>query len=211
MKRTSFLSAAVLALVLAACGSDQTAQTSTPSGSPTVEPTPAATPSPTSAPTTDPATEPTDDGGTGSDGSTGELAEQLPDSVAGLERVELPPGMEQMFGSVLQQQGIDAEEADFVWAQWGDAGELMVTGLRAPGMGTADLEALARMLSMSQTGGEMEIDAENTTVGGKSVLRMTPSAGGTEATVYIYIADDAMFTVISQTEDLAAELLGQLP
>ena len=206
MKRTLFLP--VLALVLAACGSDQTAQTATPSPSVTVEPTPAPTQPSTAEPTT---TGPTDDGGTGSGGSTGELADQLPDSVAGLERVELPPGMEQMFGSVLQQQGIDAEEADFVWAQWGDAGELMVTGLRAPGMGTADLEALARMLSMSQTGGEVDIDAESTTVGGKSVLRMTPSAGGTEATVYIYIADDAMFTVIAQAEDLAAELLGQLP
>lgn len=203
MNRLPILLVAVLALVLAACGAETTA---TASPTPTLEPTPEPTPSPTEEATE----EPTDDGG-GSGGPTGDLSDQLPDRVGGLDRVDLPPAMEQMFAGVLGQQGIDAEEADFVWAQWGEAAELMVTGLRAPGMDQADLAALARALSMSQTGGEVEIDAEETTVGGKSVLRMTPAAGGTEAFVYIYVAGDAMFTVIAQTEDLAAELLGQLP
>lgn len=208
MKRTPILVSTVLALVLAACGSDQTDPTPTPTEAPTIEPTstPLPTPEATPSPTADETAAPTDDGG-----PTGELSDLLPDRVAGLDRIELPPGMEQMFAGALGQSGVDAEEADFVWAQWGDAGELMVTGLRAPGMTQADLDALARALSMSQTGGEVEVDSAPTTIGGKSVLRVTPTAGGVEQTVYIYIAGDAMFTVVAQEENLAAELLSQLP
>lgn len=210
MIRTWTLLPALLALVLAACGSDQTATSPTPTLAPTVEPTAQATPTAEATPTaTEAAATPaaTDRGATG---GTDALSDLLPDRVGGLSRVELPPGMEQMFAGVLGQQGVDADDADFVWAQWGDA-ELMVTGLRAPGMTNADLEMLARMLSTAQTGGEIEVETETATVGGKSVLRMTPVAGGAEATVYIYTAGDAMFTVIAQSEDLAAELLSELP
>lgn len=210
VKRSAILLSTVLALVLAACGGEPTEASPSPDAA-TPEPVPTAEATPTQEPTEEPTeTAETDNGGS-TDGPTGDLADLLPDRIGGLERMEMPPGMEQMFAGVLSQQGIDVEDAEFVWAQWGDASELMVTGMRAPGMTQANLEMLARALSMGQTGAEVELDSETTTVGGKSVLRVTPTDGGVDQTVYIYIAGEAMFTVIAQDEDLASELLSQLP
>lgn len=210
MKRTFFLLAAVLALVLAACGADQTDATASPTEVATPTETVAPTPDATASPTEDETAAATDGGGSGS-GATGGLSGLLPDRVGALERVDIPPVMEQAFRSVLSEQGVDAEEADFVYATWGDAGELGLTALRAPGMDEPDFRALAEMMSRSMTASEMEADATATTVGGKNVLRVTPMAGGADATVYIYITDDTMFTIVAQREELAAELLGQLP
>lgn len=210
VKRSAILLSIVLALVLAACGGGSTDASPTPDTA-TPEPVQTAESTPTEEPTQEPteAAETDDGGSTG--GPTGALTDLLPDRVGNLDRMEMPPGMEQMFAGVLSQQGVNVEDAEFVWAQWGDAAELIVAGLRAPGMTQANLEMLARALAMGQTGGEVELDSETTTVGGKSVLRVTPTEGGVEQTVYIYIADDAMFTIVSQGEDLAAELLSQLP
>jgi hypothetical protein len=202
VKRTSILLAAVLALVLAACGSDQTAESPSPTPEPTatVEPTPVATPSPTEA------TE-TDDGG--GSGATGDLAAALPETVGGLERQEMPAGMEDIFASALAQQGIDAEEADFAWAMYGTAGELVAMGFRMPGLNEAQLEQLAQMMSGMQVEGAEDLETETASIGGKEVLRTT-TAGETQR-VYMYISGDTFFTVVTESEDLAAELLSQLP
>lgn len=205
MKRPIVLLAAVLALVLAACGSDQ------PDASATPAPTPASTPTP--EPTeSEPAETPeaTDGDGTGSV-ITGSLSEALPDEVGGLPRTEIE-GMEALIGPMLQQQGIDAEEADFALASYGDADaaeSLIVTAIRMPGVDQAQLEMLARLMSSNQEPGAGEIDAEPVTVGGKDVLRVSPPDA--EESVYIYLADDAFFSVISQTDELAEDLLSQLP
>jgi len=201
MKRTPMTITALLALVLAACGGDQP----TPSPTETPAPTPEVTPTPPAEPTEaeTSAAQPTDDGDTG---STGSLTDLLPDEVGGLSRTEAPPGMEDIFETALTAQGIDADDADFTWAMWGE-GELLVTGFRATGLGDAQLEMLAQMLSGSATGGEM--NAETTTVGGKQVTEVTsPEAS---QTVYLYVADDAVFTVVSESAELAEELLSQLP
>jgi hypothetical protein len=206
--RVPILLVALLALILAACGGDQPAESPTPTPVATVEATPRPTPDPTPTDTGDP----TDDGGSTGSGSTGRLADLLPERVGTLNRVDLPPGMESGLASVLGGQGLNADEADFVWAMWGDGGELMLTALSAPDMGEADLRMLAQMLSSAQTGGEMEVEADNVTVGGKDVLRMMPMGGGVDRTVYIYIGPgDAMFTVVAESEEHAAELLRQLP
>jgi hypothetical protein len=203
VKRTTpILLAAVLALLLAACGADQTATSPTPS--PTVEPTPEATPTPTATEAAE-----TDDG-SGS-GTTGALADALPDSVGGLDREEIPgmgESMEDLIASQLQQQGLDAEEVDFAMAMYGQ-GELLVTGFSVPGMPQGQLELLAQMMSGMQGEGGENLETETATVGGKEVIRM--SVAGETQSVFMYIAGDAVFTVVAESEDLAAELLSQLP
>lgn len=205
MKRTPILLAALLALVLAACGADQTA-TSSPTSppTPTVEPTPDVTPSPTETEAAE-----TDDG-SGS-GFTGALSDALPDMVGGLERADIP-GMDEMMGSVIRdalaEQGMDAEEADFVFAQYGQ-GELIVTGFSVPGMPDGQLGLLAQMMSGMQVEGAEDLETETVNVGGKEVIRMTTA--GQPQSVFMYVGDEVMFTVVAESEDLAAELLSQLP
>lgn len=201
MKRTTVLPAAILALVLAACGSEQAIESPTPAATPTEVPTAEPTPSPT----TSQAAEPTDDG-SGS-GLTGSLTDLLPDQIGGLERTEIP-GMEEMIGPMLSQQGLDADEADFAWAVYGE-GELIVTGFAVPGMPQGQLETFARLMSGMQVEGAEDLETETANVGGKEVLRMTV-AGETQS-VLMYIADGAVFTIVAESEDLAAELLAELP
>ncbi|HSK93001.1 MAG TPA: hypothetical protein VLA76_02955 [Candidatus Angelobacter sp.] len=205
MKRTPILLSALLALVLAACGSDQTDATP----SPTEAPTPTVAPTPTESPTPDPTASPdsTDDGGSGS-GPIGELDEVLPDEIRGLSRQSMP-GMEDMLRGMLSQQAPGMEDADFAWAMYGDQGELVVTAFSAPGAGRAQLEMLAQIISGSQVEGAEDLDSEAVTIGGKDVLRV--SVADQTQRVFLYITDDAFFTIVTETEDLAAELLSQLP
>lgn len=198
MKRTPILLAAVLALVLAACGESTASPTIAPT--PTADPTPEATPTPTEADS-----DATDDG-TGS-GFTGALSDALPDEIGGLQRTDMT-GMEQMILPMLEQQGIDAEEADFAFATYGQ-GELIVTGFSVPGVAEGQLQLMAQMMSGMQVEGAEDLETETVNVGGKEVLRMTTA--GEPQSVFIYIAEDAMFTVVAESEELAQELLSQLP
>lgn len=206
MKRTPTLLLAVLALLLAACGSDQTDVTASPSplATPTLAPTPAPTPSPTASET------PTS-GATDRGELTGELSELLPDDVQGLQRNELDSGFERMMEDAMAQQaGLAGQDVEVSYAQYG-SGELTVIGMRLPGLPEGDFEMLARMMagatSTGPDGEQVESATEN--VGGKDVLRM--SMEGEAGVVYVYRVDDAFFTVVAESEDLAAELLQQLP
>ncbi|MBW3612945.1 MAG: hypothetical protein KY392_03685, partial [Chloroflexi bacterium] len=178
-----------------------------PVATPTVAPTPVPTPSPTASETA--TSDATDDGGSGS-GLTGSLIDALPDEVGGFPRNDME-GMEQFILPMLQQQGIDADEADFAFASWGEGEEtLIVTAMRMPGVTPAQLELIGRMMGSSQRADVgTEVEAETVTVAGKQVLRVTPADA--EGEVLIYIVGDAFFTVISQTPSLAEELLQQLP
>lgn len=206
MKRIPPLLLAILALILAACGSDQTDVTASPSpvATPTLAPTPAPTPSPTASETA--TSDPTDGGEI-----TGELSELLPDDVQGLQRSELDSGFERMMEDALARQaGLAGQDVEVSYAQYG-SGELTVIGMRLPGLPEGDFEMLARMMAgATPTGpdGE-EVESAAETVGGKDVLRM--SMEGEAEVVYVYRVGDAFFTVVAQSEDLAAELLQQLP
>jgi hypothetical protein len=201
--RVSILLVALLALVLAACGGDQPAESPTPTPVATVEPTPQPTPDPTPAATESP--DATDDGGSTGGGP---LADLLPEEIRGLSRQTIP-GMEQMFIGALGQQGVDADEADFAWAMYGDEAELVVTAVRAPGFGQGELEQLARLMSGMQVEGAEDVEYDSVTVAGKSVLRVT--AADQTQTVFLYVTSDAFFTIVADDEDHAAELLRQLP
>ena len=201
MKRSLILPSAVMAFVLAACGGEPTA--SSPA-----ESVAAVTPEPTAAPSSAAPSEaaPTPAESASGDASTdSELADMLPDELNGVARTDVP-GLDQMIAPALEAQGIDATDVDFVFASYGEGTDgLIVQAIRIPGLGQAQLEMLAQMMAGQST----EVDVEQTEVGGKSVLEMT--GADVPGAAYMYFADGAMFTIVGESADLAAQLLSELP
>jgi hypothetical protein len=198
LKRISILLIALLALVVTACAGDQ-ASSATPTSEPT--PTEEATPEPTEAPESE-SPEASQDAGSG----TG-LEDLLPDELNGMARTEIP-GLEAMLAPMLAQSGVDAADAEFIFASYGEGeAAVQVQAFRIPGMSELQLETLARAMSGSLEGGDAT--AETVDVGGKTVLQITgPQVPGG---AYIYFTDGAMFTVVSPSADLAGQLLAELP
>ena len=206
MKRISIL-LVLLAFGVAACGEQAASQTDAAAVTPsaTVQPTEAPTPSP----------EASDEPDASADVGDGTpLADLVPDELNGVPRTDIP-GMDQIIAGALAQQGMDAEDAEFVFASYGDdADAVVLTAFRVPGINEAGMEQLARMMS-GAAGGQAGVDAESVEIGGKSVLRMTAeaAAGGDQGVIYMYIAEGAAFTIISPTgdESAAEQLLAELP
>lgn len=190
MKRTYILVPALLALIVTGCAE-------------TASPTPTVSPAPTQVPAT-PSPVPTQ--------ATGEfdtpLADLVPDELNGVARTDIP-GMEAFLGPALAEMGADVGEVEFIITTYGEGPDsVALNALRIPGMDDVSMQMLAAMLAGSEAGGE--VDAEAITIGGKSVLRLTaPEAGG--GTVYMYFAEGAIFTIVSESADLAQQLLAELP
>lgn len=203
MKRISILAALFVALIVAACSSEQaspSADASEPAAATseaTPEPTAEATPEETAAPSI-----PT--GGIGTDSA---LLDMLPDELGGNPRTDIDltdfPG----FTAALEGQDVDAGEVEYIISTWGTGDEIVTaTGMRIPGMDQVQLEQLARMMTGASDG---QGSAEVVTVGGKEVLAVsTPEAGQVG---YMYFTPNGVFIIGSPSEDLAAELLSQLP
>jgi hypothetical protein len=200
VKRIPLLLVALLALVVAACSSEQTSS-STPPSQAEATATPEASseaPEPSSA-----AAEPSD--APGGDGTA--LADILPDSLNGAPRTELP-GMEAILGPALGAQGLDPEDVEFIFATYGEGTDsVAVNGFRIAGMSQVSLEQFGRLMAGVDAQGAQ---AETVTVGGKSVLKFSGTEGQA-GSAYLYFADGAMFTVVSESEDLAGQLLAELP
>jgi hypothetical protein len=187
---------AVLAVVLAACGTQQSTATLTPA--PTPEPTPEA-PEPTAEPTA------TDDDGGG--GATGSLEDVIPDELNGVAGTPIP-GMDAIISGALQQRGLDAGEAEFAFVTYGTGEDAIVlNAFRIPGVSDVAMQQLAQI--MSGAAPNSDVEAETVTIGGKTVLSF--SGGQTPGVVYFYVADDVAFTVAGQDEGLAEQLLSELP
>jgi hypothetical protein len=185
-----FILVALLAIFVAGCGTQQADATPTP------EPTPDATPEPTEEPT------PSDEDGGGT-----ALDEVIPDEVNGVAGTSIP-GMDTLLQSALQAQGLDAGEAEFAFVTYGEGDDAVIlNAFRIPGVEEVAMETLARM--MAGVGGESGVEAEATTIGGKSVLSF--SGGATPGVVYFYVADDVAFTIAGQNADFAEDLLSELP
>jgi hypothetical protein len=197
VKRTLIAVPALLAIVLAACSSDQGDASVEATAEPTVAVTPSAEPS-----------EAAESAGalpSSDTGSDSELADLLPDELNGIARTDVP-GLEQMLAPMLEAQNIDATNVDFVFASYGEGTDaLAVQAIRIPGMTETQLQLFAQLMSGQQS----EIDTATVTVGGKSVLQM--SGAQVPAAAYLYFADGAMFTIVGESEDLAAQLLEALP
>jgi hypothetical protein len=192
-----FILAALLAMLLAACGT-QTGGSEESDATLTPEPTTEAT-----APPSDEPAESEGDGGS----VTGSLDDIIPDDVNGVAATALP-GMEQIFSAALQGQGLNAGDAEFAFVTYGDdANATALTAWRIPGMTEVQMETLARVMSGVDAGGEADIETRD--VGGKTVLSF--SSTGTEGVVWFYIVDDVAFTVAGADEGFAEQLLAELP
>lgn len=189
--------AALLAILVAACGSEQPSE-----GDAT------ATPVPTPDATTD-APEPTDEpiASEGDDGATSSLDELIPDDLNGVAGVSIP-GMDSILQGALQAQGLDAGEAEFAFVTYGsDTDAVVLNAFRIPGVNEVAMQQLAQIMSGAGTAGEFE--AESETIDGKTVLSF--SGGGQQAVVYFYVFDDVAFTIAGEDAGLVEDLLSELP
>jgi hypothetical protein len=194
-----FILAALMAMLLAACGT-QTGSSEDADATLTPE---AATAEATASPSDEAAASEDDNGGT----VTGSLDDIIPDEVNGVAGTALP-GMEQIFSAALQGQGLNAGEAEFAFVTYGDdADATALTAWRIPGMTDVQMEMLARVMSGVDTGGEAEIETED--IGGKTVISF--KAPGTDTVAFLYIADNTAFTIAGPDQGFAEQLLAELP
>lgn len=232
MKRTFFLLAAVLALVLAACGSEQTDATASPTDVATPDATAAATPEPTE----------TDADATGSPGATDaptgspsfelpnsapELLALLPDEVGG----QTPPegfGEVSQTGEEFMEEGDDQGNEEFVaflqrlGAQPSDVSVAMrfyadedfesMTSIFAFRVAGADSgELLEEMENAFAEEMDGDVSWEEQSIGGKTVRAPSqPLEEETEAS-YLYVRNDIVFVVSASDDSLAEDALRQLP
>ena len=197
MKRNSIVLVLLMAFV-AACSSAGPSATDTDTETP--DPTVEATPD----------TEPSDEasnepGASGGSSFEGDLDDVIPDELNGVARTDIP-GMDTMFAGILSGQNLDASQAQFAFASYGEGTDAVtLMAFAVPGMSDTTLELISRSFAGAPGGGE----AEALTIDGKTVLRVS---GGTQpGAIYMYFADGAAFTVISENEGLAEQLLGDLP
>lgn len=194
-----FILAALLAMLLAACGT-QTQESDDGGAGATL--TPEATTEATASPS-DQAAESEDDGR----GVTGSLDDLIPDEVNGVAGTALP-GMEQIFSAALQGQNLDVGDAEFAFVTYGeDANATVLTAFRIPGIEEPAMQQLARIMSGVGAGSDVEVNT--TDIGGKTVLSF--SGGGTPGAVYFYVVDDIAFTVAGEDQGFAEQLLSELP
>ena len=190
--------AALLAMLLAACGS----QESSPSEADATL-TPEATPEATSA-----APEPSDEPAASEDdgGATGSLDDLIPDDLNGVAGTPIP-GLEQILGPALQQQGLNAEDVEIAFVTYGTGDDAVVLqAFRIPGVTEVAMRQLAEVMSGS---GVQGVETESVDIGGKTVISFTNSQ--TPGVVYFYVAESAAFTVAGENEDLVEQLLSELP
>lgn len=203
MKRSTILLAAVLALVVTACGSGETSESAAPSEpAPTVELTPEPTPQPTPEP-------PESDEPSSSADAGGETAvvDLLPDEINGQTRTHVDLA-NPMFAAALAGQDVDISEVEYSVSTYGTGeGVLVATAIRIPGVDQPQLAQIARL--MSGVAAEGEGSAELTTISGKEVLAIT--ATDAEQTGYMYFVDGAVIVVGGASQDLAEEFFSKLP
>ena len=194
-----FILAALLAMLLAACGSQGSSEADATLTPEPPEATPEATPD---APQSAEPVESEDDGGT-----TGSLDDIIPDELNGVAGTPIP-GLDQILGAALQGQGLNAADAEFAFVTYGDGTDAVVLqAFKIPGVQEGVLQQLAQ--AMQGVGANQEVEIETEDVGGKTVLSFT--GGQTPGVVYFYVADDVAFTVAGENADLVAQLLSELP
>ena len=100
--------------------------------------------------------------------------------------------MDTILAGALQQQGLDAGEAEFAFVTYGtEANAVVLNAFRIPGVTEVAMQQLAQLMSGADPAGEFE--AETMEIGGKTVLSF--SGEGQPGVVYFYVADDVAFTV----------------
>ncbi|MBA4169097.1 MAG: hypothetical protein H0X68_01690 [Chloroflexi bacterium] len=200
MKRISLVLVTLLALAVAACSSDQ-ASPSPSEPAATVDPTPDPTPEPASQ-------EPTDSTDTGGlPGNDAALLDLLPDEIGGQSRTDVDLAANPMVAAALEAQNMDASEVEYSVSTYGTGENVFgVTAMRIPDMGETQLEQFATLMT-GMADGQGSVETE--TIGGKEVLVIT--AADVDQRAYMYFTQGAVFILGGGSDELAAELLSQLP
>ncbi|CAN5514390.1 hypothetical protein BH23CHL10_BH23CHL10_14650 [soil metagenome] len=200
MKRISLVLVTLLALAVAACSSDQ-ASPSPSEPAATVDPTPDPTPEPASQ-------EPTDSTDTGGlPGNDAALLDLLPDEIGGQSRTDVDLAANPMVAAALEAQNMDASEVEYSVSTYGTGENVFgVTAMRIPDMGETQLEQFATLMT-GMADGQGSVETE--TIGGKEVLAIT--AADVDQRAYMYFTQGAVFILGGGSDELAAELLSQLP
>ena len=218
MKRISFLLVASLALVVAACSSDQTspsASASQPAASQQTTPAPSESEEPSEAP------EPSESAGAAIPSfdmnADPELAARFPDSVGGEplqvlsfrgETMMASGGVDPAFQEFLDATGADL--ADVSVAFGGSAsgeGALSVAAFRVSGVPEDQLEE--EFLSSSEASGELS-GLDEQSIGGKDVWTAENPTDEAAGRAFIYVQDDTVY-FLTGTEEQADEILSALP
>lgn len=218
MKRTSILVIALLALIVAACSSDQ----ASPSASATEPPTPTEEPSVEASASTAPSEQVLPPGSGAAIPSFDmngdpELASRFPDTVGGEAlqvlsfdgaTMESAGGVDASFQDFLDS--VDADIDDVSVAFGGAAsggGTLSVAAFRVAGQSEDRLEE--EFLSVSEEAGDIS-GLEEASIGGKDVWTAQNPTDQTAGTAYIYVKDDTVY-FLTGTEEQASEILAALP
>lgn len=217
MKRISILLVMLLALVVAACTSEQ-ATSPSPSAP---DPTPEVTPEPSSA-AAEPSEEPEASGSEFAipsfdlDGDP-ELAARFPETVGGQplqmqsmrgDQFAAFGGTDPTFQAFLDSIGAEMEDVSvaFGGAMVGED-PLSVGAFRVVGASEDDLER--EFIAASEEAGDVSGMSEES-IGGKDVLTATDPSGETTTQVFIYTKDDTLY-FLTGSEEQAAEILEALP
>ncbi len=217
MNRISIVLVMLLAFVVAACSSEGSGASATPSeaaATPTATPTPEATPEPSEAglPTGSGIAIPSLDMNGDPD-----LAGRFPDTVGGApltiqsfdgETFAQVGGGDPTMTAFLDSIGAELEDVSvaFGGVMVGESG-LSVGAFRVQGANEDDLER--EFINASQVAGDVG-DLEEATVGGKDVRTAADPSGQTDGQVFIYTQDDTLYFLTGPEADVA-EILEALP
>ena len=218
LKRISILLIALLALVVAACGSGQ----ASPSASATESATAAATEEPTTeaSESVAPSEQALPSGSAAAIPSFDlnadpELAARFPDTVAGQplevqtvggDMLAMTGGLDPSFQAVLDSLGASIEDVSLAVGAT-EAADFTVGAFRIKGAAEDDLERA--FLDATEDAGDIA-GIEEASIGGKDVWTAQNPADESGGTAYIYVKDDTVYFVTG-TEEQAAEILAALP
>lgn len=219
MNRTSILLVALLALVVAACSSNQASPSASPSEPAATE---EATPEPTESESAEPSEAPDASGSAAAFPSFDlngdpELADRFPDTVGG-EPLEVQSfradvfmaqgGADPTFEAFLDSVGAELEDVSMAFGgAAGAEGALSVGAFRVLGASEDDLER--EFIAASEEAGDMT-DLSPGNVGGQDVWTAEDPSGETSASVFLYTKDDTIY-FLTGTEEQVGEILAALP
>lgn len=223
MKRISIVLFMLVALVAAACTSDQGGSAAASASDGAEEP---GTAESQAAGESQAAEESADDGGTGAvpsfelPASAPELAALLPDEILGQEAVKISMSGEEMmesedaevdpeFIAFLQRVGAQPEDVSFAFSFGFDA-EGNSAGIAAFRVEGANSDQLESEFQATLESDGTPIEWDEASVAGKDVLTAEdPETSGNQ--VYLYTVGDIVFFVTASEEATAVELLEPLP
>lgn len=197
--RIGLLAAAGLAL--AACGGGAASTAPTVSVAPSVAPSTAVEPSAAATPNLH---------------GAADLEAALPDTIGGVPVLKFSFSIDELaasggadqIGAIIQVAGGDPASVQLAMGNTGTNAQANVLALRADGVDGGKLVDAYQQVALEAS---ESTSASRETIGGREVIRLKSPTSNPLGDLWIYAKGDTLFGVQSKDEDLAAELLAQLP